>query len=259
MSRKGFHPAGLVVMAIIAVIQLSCHEEADYGPSKNLIFHETFEGPEPFSTIHNAETGAWDYALQFVDSIAQDSDRSARFEIREDQPLVADGKRSEVTVIMSTNENLTKTAWYSFALYLPSTFVSDTTYDVLTQWYNAGSPVRLFTKGDRFFIDIGNESGSKEKIAVGDVTRDQWHEFVFRFYHSPYPDGSVTLWHNGEKKVSHTGGNLYTEGFPKWKIGIYKASFEAGTSLVPSRVVFFDNVKAGNEFASYSDMEPRRP
>lgn len=249
------------MIALAGVIQTSCEEriEPDTGPSQNLIFHETFEGPEPFSSVHNKEVGDWDYALQYVDTVVYDGNLSARFEIRDDQPLVAQGRRSEVTIIMGTNGQLTKKAWYSFAVYFPASFASDTTYDVISQWYHQGSPVRLLVKRDRFLIDVGCETESKEKMFVGDLTRDTWHEFVFHFVHSASQDGYMSIWHNGKQKVERSGCNLYGESLPKWKVGIYKFSFEVGTSLVKNRVVFFDNIKIGNENARYRDMEPRRP
>lgn len=250
----------IVSITVTCLMQISCEPELPSGPSRNLIFHETFEGAEPFSTVHNKETGEWEYALQYLDSIVYDGSYSARFEIRHDQPMVAEGRRSEVTIIMGTNEHLTRNAWYSFAAYFPSTaFAPDTTYDVISQWHNAGSPVRLIAKGDRFLIDIGSETGSKEKIVVGELSRDTWQEFIFHFIHSPYRDGYLAVWLNGEQKVSYSGGNLYNEILPKWKIGIYKAAFDSGTSLVQNRIVFFDNVKVGDENARYRDMEPLRP
>lgn len=252
----------ILIIAGLAFMLITCADpaEPDLGPSENLIFHETFEGPEPFSTTHNKEIGDWEYALQYVNSPVYDQKRSARFEVQHDQPMVAQGKRSEVTIIMGTKGILTKKAWYSFAVYFPSdAFATDTTYDVISQWYKDGSPVRLITKRDRFLIDIGSEVGVKEKIDVGALTLDTWHEFIFCFVHSPYGDGSITVWQNGEQKVSRSGGNMYNEFLPKWKIGIYKSAFEIGTSLVTNRVVFFDNIKVGNENAAYRDMEPRRP
>ena len=251
---------GLLCVVAVGLTFTGCDEtEPDNGPSRNLIYHETFEGPEPFANAYNKEVGDWDHALKYVDSIAYDGSRSVRFEVRHDDPMVAQGKRSEVTIIMGTNELLTKNAWYSFGVYFPDTYVSDTTYDVVSQWYNEGSPVRLITKRDRILIDIGSDSLSKEKIVVGDLVRDKWQEFVFHFIHSPYDDGFIEIWHNAERKVARHGGNTYNELLPKWKIGIYKAAFESGQSLVTSRVVFFDNVKIGDEKATYRDMEPRRP
>lgn len=261
MNTSNYYCPRILINIASALILISCHtSDPDYGPSANLIFHETFEGPEPFSTTHNKETGDWEYALQYVDSPVYDRTRSARFEIQHDQPMVAEGKRSEVTIIMGTNGELAKKAWYSFAVYFPSDgFATDTTYDVISQWYKDGSPVRLITKRDRFLIDIGSDAGSKEKISVGDLTRDTWHEFIFYFIHSPNSDGHIAVWQNGQQKVARSGGNMYNEFLPKWKIGVYKGAFEIGTSLVTNRVVFFDNIKVGNENATYRDMEPRRP
>ncbi|HEX8040601.1 MAG TPA: polysaccharide lyase [Chryseosolibacter sp.] len=251
---------GLIGVGMVGLIQMSCESEPpDTGPSENLIYHETFEQSDAFTNVHNKEVGDWEYALQIVDSMSYQGDRSVRFEIRDDQPYVAQGIRSEVTIIMGTNQELTREAWYSFAVFFPDTFISDTTYDVISQWYYLGSPVRLLTKRDRFLIDIGNDSLKKEKIYVGELTRDTWHEFVFHFIHSPNDDGYVAVWHNGKQSVSRAGGNLYTDSLPKWKVGIYKASFETGASLAKRRVVYFDNLKIGNQYARYRDMEPGRP
>lgn len=261
MNTLNQYLPGALRIAFATLMLMSCNEpELDTGPSANLLFHETFEGPEPFATVHNKETGAWEYALQYVGSPVYDGTRSARFEIQHDQPLVAQGRRSEVTIIMGTNGLLTRNAWYSFAVYFPSdAYAPDTTYDVISQWYKDGSPVRLLTKRDRILIDIGSEMGGKEKIEVGQLTLDTWHEFVFHFIHSHESDGYIGIWHNRQLTVSRAGGNMYNDSLPKWKIGIYKNSFEVGTSLVTNRVVFFDNIKVGDENASYRDMEPSRP
>ncbi|MEX2232400.1 MAG: hypothetical protein WD824_09585 [Cyclobacteriaceae bacterium] len=65
----------------------------------NFIYKETMEGLIPFSTAHDLDVGDWDYALQFVKAPYFRGLKSARFEIREDQLLVANGKRSEVTIV----------------------------------------------------------------------------------------------------------------------------------------------------------------
>ena len=52
------------------------------------------------------------------------------------------------------------------------------------------------------------------------------------------------------------GGNMYDDVLPKWKIGLYKTAFEKGTSDVNRRIIFFDNIKVGNENAAYDEMIP---
>ncbi len=52
------------------------------------LFYEDVEGSDPFSEAHALEVGDWGYALQYVSDISYAGNKSARFEIREDQDLV---------------------------------------------------------------------------------------------------------------------------------------------------------------------------
>ena len=63
---------------------------------------------------------------------------------------------------------------------------------------------------------------------------------------------------NGNKIITHKGGNMYDDVLPKWKIGLYKTAFEKETSDVDRRIIFFDNIRVGNEKATYNQMRPDR-
>lgn len=223
--------------------------------SQNLLFYETFEGRKPFSNAHNIETGNWDYALQYVSYPVYSGNKSARFEIRENQPLVKNGKRAEVTIIKGLPS---RDMWYSFAVYFPSDgFAKDSQRDVINQWYQRGTPATsLRIRHDRIYLETGSTKENRQQFDICFVAKDVWHEFVLHFYHSHESDGLVEVWHDGEKKITHHGGNMYKNILPKWKIGIYKASFKYGTSDVTKRILFFDNIKVGSELNSYSDMLP---
>jgi hypothetical protein len=109
--------------------------------SGNVIYEETFEGPEPFSTAHSWDIGDWDYALQFVSSPVFQGTHSARFEIRKDQPLVANGKRAEVVIVKGSEGEISRNTWYSFAVYFPSDgYEFDDHREIINQWYQDGSP-----------------------------------------------------------------------------------------------------------------------
>ena len=171
--------------------------------------------------------------------------------------LVAGGKRSEVVIFMGTSGLITKNTWYSFAAYFPSdAYAYDHTHDVISQWYKDGSPVRLLTADDKLILDIGDAKGGKEEIAIGDLTKDSWHEFVFHFIHSHGADGYIEVWYDGQKKINRTGGNMYTDELPKWKVGIYKAAFEYGKADVSKRVIYFDNIRVGDMNSTYNFMRP---
>ena len=221
----------------------------------NLIYFETVEGPTPFSTAHDLDVGSWDYALQFVTSPFYKGLKSARFEIRKDQPLVADGKRSEVTIV---KDEVQKDMWYSFAVYFPSVgYEYDTEREVINQWYQSGTPATsLRTQKDRILLETGNTESSRVKIDLGAIPKDTWNTFVIHFIHSYGTDGLIELWLNGTKKISRTGGNMYNIRLPKWKIGLYKSAFKDNTSLVSKRIIYFDNIKVGNSTSTYETMIP---
>lgn len=224
----------------------------------NLIFSENMEGLTPFSTAHDLDVGDWDYALQFVNSPAFKGAKSARFEIREDQALVARGKRSEVTIVKGSEGHITKNAWYSFAVYFPTVgYEYDDEREVINQWYQDGSPATsLRTHRDRILLESGNTQESRKKYDIGAITKDKWHTFVFHFIHSYGSDGLIEVWFNGTKTLTIKGGNMYDDVLPKWKIGLYKSAFKYGTSDVDRRIIYFDNVRVGNAESTYETMKP---
>jgi hypothetical protein len=263
---KLFHILGILAVGfvtiffVVSVLNQVYPIKANYSKLAGLnlpplLFNETFEGEEPFSGAHLIETGDWDYALQYVTNPVYRGNKSVRFEIREDQPLVKNGKRAEVTIIKGLPGN---NMWYSFAVYFPSDgFARDSQREVINQWYQRGSPATsLRVRHDRLLLETGFEKENRKQIDIGIVTKDIWHEFVFHFIHSHGSDGLIEVWHNGKKIITRNGGNMYNDVLPKWKIGIYKAAFKYGTSDVTKRIVFFDNIKVGTELNTYNDMIP---
>lgn len=224
----------------------------------SLIYKETMEGLTPFSTAHDLDVGTWPYALQFYSSPAFRGVKAARFEIRKDQPLVANGKRSEVTIIKGSLGKITNNAWYSFAVYFPSAgYEYDNEREVINQWYQSGSPATsLRTRRDRILLETGNTPATRKQFDLGPIVKNRWHTFVFHFIHSYYSDGLVEVWLNGTKKLTYKGGNMYNDVLPKWKVGLYKSAFKYGTSAVSRRIIYFDNIKVGNEKSTYTTMNP---
>lgn len=244
-----------LLIALIVSLMVSCKEEEE-KPS-HLLFEETFEGPIPFLYANSMEVGTWDYALQYVKTPVYQGTFCARFEIREEQELVTGGTRAEVTIVKGTDGEIGKNTWYSFAVYIPSeSYAKDPNHDIISQWYKDGVPARLMIKQDKFLFEVGNEKDQKEEIDMGPIVKGVWYTFVFHFIHSHESDGFVEVWINGEHKLSRSGGNMYNADLPKWKIGIYRAKLETGTSLVKARIVYFDNIKVGNETATLEEMMP---
>ena len=223
-----------------------------------LIYEETMESSDPFATAHSWDIGSWDYALQFVDTPVYAGLRSARFEIRIDQPLVSDGIRSEITIVKGADGEIGKETWYSFAVYFPTIgYEYDDTREIINQWYQDGSPATsIRTQRDHIILESGNSRTTRRQYAIAPIEKDKWHTVVLHFIHSYDSDGLIELWYDGEKNLTIHGGNMYDSVLPKWKIGLYKSSFKDGSSDVTSRIIYFDNVRVGNQRSTYDLMAP---
>lgn len=261
----------LTLLMAFAILISSCNDESVTPAAPNeppppaptpagnqIIYQETVEGDAPFSTAHDWDVGDWDYALQFVNTVAYKGSKSARFEIHEDQELVATGKRSEITIVKGEDGDIAKNTWYSFAVYFPSDgYEYDDEREVINQWFQGDSPATsIRTEEDKVILETGNTKDSRTEYVISSIVKDKWHTVVMHFVHSYGSDGLIELWYDGQKKLTIKGGNMYDDILPKWKIGLYKSAFKYGTSDVTKRVIFFDNVKVGNASATYDTMIP---
>lgn len=221
--------------------------------ASSVIFFEAFEGAHPFGKAYRLETGDWPYALQYVDKPGYPDNKCARFEIRKDQPLIENGKRSEVTIIKHLPG---REMWYSFSVHFPTDgFETDTERELISQWYQNGSPATsLRVRQDLLYLESGNERDTRKQHTLTQIKKDRWYELVLHFIHAPTTDGLIEVWLDGTKLLEVRGGNMYNDLLPKWKIGVYKAAFKKDKSVVDKRVVYFDNIKVGNATATLNDM-----
>ncbi|MEI6949167.1 polysaccharide lyase [Paraflavisolibacter sp. H34] len=248
-------------------------------PSNSALFvNETMEGSSPFIAFGgNPENCKTDWTYTFP-KMGFDG-KAVRFEIRKDQPKVGSSSkiRSEVTVIKGSEyPNFGKEAWYSFAIYFPAQgFEADNERDCINQWFEDGSDeTTIRCQSDKAFLEVTPPAGSvslkkydlfgssikgSSSVTTGSVSafknisKDKWHQFVFHFIHSTGSDGLIEVWRDGVKIHEIKGRNSHLK-VPKWKIGLYKASFLNGTSNRNSRVLYFDNVRVGNAKATLADM-----
>jgi hypothetical protein len=217
------------------------------------IYYESAEGNAIFSTYVVKQTST-SYGITAANNIAYTGTKSARFELRTTDPEVQSGTRAEITFPTTTNLN----RWYSYALYFPSAdYKYDATDEVVTQWHQGGGKTPALcirTMKDRMFMRMmGNW------IDLGLIVKDKWQAYVMHVKHSSGTDGLVEIWHDGKKILSRKGQNMYRVTGdikkPNWKLGIYKSYWNGTrTSATNKRVLYFDEIKMGNENATYSDM-----
>jgi hypothetical protein len=220
----------------------------------NLIYHETADlsSLSTYPKLHVATSyGVTTSGIQFFNGT-----KSVRFELRDTDPEVQSGTRAELSFPDATNMH----RWYSYALYIPSAqYKIDSDDDVITQWHQGGGATPalcLRVKNDHLYIRI---LGTWNDLGL--FAKDKWVSYVLHVKHSASSDGLIELWINGQKVFTKTGANAYPVGstyhMPNMKLGIYKSDWNgSGTTSTNLRVLYFDDIKIGNEYATYNDMAP---
>jgi hypothetical protein len=167
--------------------------------------------------------------------------------------------------------------WYGFSIYLPKGWEELETFDIVMQIHNkpdAGegpkSPIMtLETHGKDWSV---NNRWDKEKISkpakngaggtittnrlwTGPYETEKWTDWVFHVKWSLEDDGLIEVWKDGQKIAEQKGPNGYNDEQPYYmKIGVYKPAYRV--TAPPQRVIFHDEVRIGNEKASYADVAP---
>lgn len=227
-------------------------------PRKNPIdFFEDFEKETYFDKIHRQFPE--DHSFAVVDSPVYSGKYSGKFELRYgDKRATKTGRRSEVLFPELPN----KERWYSFMVYFPSNdYMDDKDSELISQWHNCcGTPTVGFRNKDgRLLILIGFDRKMRvsqwTNFDLGRIPKDNWQEFVFHIIHSETNEGLVEVWQNGKQVVKHFGPNMEKGSeLPRWKIGIYKSTWDDRPTSVNKRVIYFDNIKVGNQLADFGLM-----
>jgi len=209
-----------------------------------LVFSSSFNNPS--APEWGREIGA---AHQF-----RVEDGAGRFELRKNDPMVAQGKRAELKY---TGQDLLQEHWVSFRMYLPPDYVADSTQDIITQWQGAvngrwTSPaLTIRTDDGKWRIEGAHfpngSSVSRELFWSGDHTQDagKWIDWTFHVNFADDSNGQLQVWKDGEQIVNDRGvnGDRHRDSL-FFKIGMYKQGWATGaSSSINTRVIKFDDVK----------------
>jgi hypothetical protein len=225
----------------------------------NIIWQENADGFW-FNNSYAKLQAAAPYSITATTAQAYNGTKSVRFELRSTDKEVQSGTRSEITFPISKNNN----RWYSFAMYVPNAdYKPDASDEVITQWHQGGGATPalcLRTQNDKLYLRVLSQ---KPWVDLGKLDKDKWHTYVFHVIHSAGKDGLVEIWRDGVKILNRPGPNSYpinsTYHLPFWKIGVYKSAWNgSATTQTSKRVLYFDDIRMGNEKATYAEMCPRR-
>lgn len=275
MKLKYLFEAMLFILLLSYLLSVASSQSSNALSNSTLLFEELFEGSSPLTQalVMDNKSFSTSYGRTYVSSPVFQGSKAARFELRDTDPEVASGTRTEVALQPASGKN----RWYSFAAYFPAdAWGYDNYAEVITQWHSFpdehlgeqwGSPAtKMMVHKGRLRFDVGFNTAqvssgpqSETKYDLGAVPTGSWQEFVVHIIHSPYSDGLVEVWQNGKKVVDHKGGNSYNDAkLPFWKFGIYKWDWNGTrTTDVNRRVLYMDNVRVGNETASLNSMSSK--
>jgi hypothetical protein len=252
----------VLLFVLLSATMFYSHKETMKQPA-HILYSVDFEEHNPFPSFLTTQT-ATPYGIQIVEKPVYDGRKAARFELRDSDPENNNGTRAEI-LLPGPDKTTSPERWYAFAVFFSNEdFDIDTSDEVISQWHQGGKTTPslcIRTKAGRIKMRIKPRIDGKEWIELGAIEKDVWQYYIIHVKHSSSADGLVELWRDGVKLVNHTGANMYdlsTGVFhtPNWKLGIYKADWNG--SLVTNthkRVLYFDNIKIGDEHASYADMK----
>jgi hypothetical protein len=230
--------------------------------SQNILYYESAEGTTLFASKLSGITASKQTTTAYGITISKDKHysgyQSARFELRDTDPMNNSGTRAEITFPTTTSLN----RWYSYALLFDSAnYKKDWSDEVITQWHQGGGKTPalcLRTKNDRLYLRIMGVW-----FDLCGLDKGKWHTYVMHIKHSSGSDGLVEIWRDGVKILSRTGQNMYRVTGdiknPNLKLGIYKSAWnDNATTATNKRVLYFDEIRIGNEKANLAEMLPKR-
>ncbi|WP_207511010.1 polysaccharide lyase [Longitalea luteola] len=231
-----------------------------------ILFQLDFEDNDPLPSFLIQQT-ATEHGLKIVERPVYNGKKAVRFELRDKDPETNNGTRSEI-LFPGPDKKDKLERWYAFAVYFPKEdFVADSSDEVISQWHQGGKATPslcIRTKNNQLRLRINPRIKGKKVIEMGAIEKDVWQYYVIHVKHSPTADGLVEIWRNGMPVVHYKGANMYDLNSgdfhtPNWKLGIYKSSWNGeSTTRSKKRVIYFDDIKVGNEDASYTDMMPKK-
>jgi hypothetical protein len=222
----------------------------------HLLFTSDFEGAEPLDGWYNKQH-CCDYSVSVTDTHGSNA---VRFELHDDDPLVSSGVRSEIS---RDSDPVDGERWLGVRFFLEDYAVDDADESII-QWHHpagGGSPpLGLWVSNGRFLVTHttdGIQNESYEYGEAGDAPSDAWVSVVFHIKWSNDDDGILEVWIDGEQVMDYVGPTSYDLDEGNYlKLGVYKWPWIEGPTDVPQRVLYADDLRIGDEQATYADVAP---
>lgn len=256
------------VMRDVIVIPLVCILMNAAAVAEPVLYTEDFENGQIVNFAGNAPT------------ITQAHRRQGNFAMksvldRQSSPI---SYRTEISTKQHVEILPGHEYWYGFSIFLPSDYVADPIWETVANWHSTPdpeeadgaleAPVSLWSNNGVWTVKIKWDSRATtvKPYYEGSVNYDlgayrtgQWTDWVFHIKWSPYRDGFIEVWKNGEKLIDRAGPVGYNDtSGPYFKMGIYKGWRDRiePAGVVTERTLYHDELRIADATGSYADVAP---
>lgn len=249
-----------------------------------LLFHVDFENGKILS---EGDYGAGverccDHSVTVVDERARKGDKSVRFESRRDDPLVAGSPGRAELKVKKTSPIVEE--WYAWSIFVPVEMKPDIP-EILGQWHASpdfdkgedwrSPPMAVAMKDGRWDVsghyapqEVNSNRDRKKGFSedLGEAARGVWTDWIFHVswdYRETEQGGGgfVKGWRQVdgggyEAVIDYKGPIGYNDErgvYFKW--GIYKWPWKNEPGNQSPRVVYYDEIKIGDQTASFDEMK----
>lgn len=284
----------LTVTVIISTCAVAGADREPFssGDRENLLWEDGFESGgwragkgSGVSEDAGEEAPLWymsqmqgDYSGVVVDDPVRAGEHAMRFEWRRENSGESNtSKKAHLWAWRAPDTSVER--WWGFSMYLPGDGMqADSKGEILVQWHGVpdyhlgegyrnpimtigqrnGNLVTSFKYDERPVTPDGWRDWDFTTTQLGPTPFDRWIDFVVRVRWGPTGGGLVEMWMDGRKVVDRHDVKVgFNDRFgPYAGFGIYKWP---GTSDHERRVIYFDEIRQGDENAGFEDVAPGDP
>lgn len=242
--------AGLILLA-------SCEGRTRTRPY--LLVESGFEGNKPFVEWAN-DQHCCAYSVTTTAQQASAGSRALRIEVRDSDPPTSGSIRAQL--VQEVDEPITE-RWYGFNMFLEN-WVTDTAGESAVEWHpdngqriNAAS---LWVSGGSYVLQVDRDGTgtTSDYLDLGPVVSDRWVSWVVHVRWTVDQTGFLQVWKNDSLMVDRKGVRTCSPDGVYFKLGLDKFGWGSQPSHVSKRVVYYDEIRIGDERANYDVVKPSR-
>ena len=245
---------GWVILFLLSIV-VGCRKKTDTG----ILLTDDFENSCLADFWRPGDKGSGRYekdAVSITDQFHRSGTHCVKLVLKEGyiRQDGGDGNFTERTELDSrAHPFLNQKVWYKFSVLIPQDFpVIDDRLVIsqVKQTVLSGNSLQLYAQryrnGQHCLTVYDMTSDNKKEAAcfnLPELTKEQWHDFVFMICYSDKADGYINMWMDGKKIASFNGPTASKKGRNQFyhKIGLYRDQYPEPMTI------YFDNYVLTND------------